>query len=250
MKDMTSPGHYPYVSFSDQDGVRTLHFGTRWTQGAMRLGEPDALELEYVQQMMMWWLFSGAPRHIVQLGLGAGSLTKFTYRHFPDARVTAIELDPNVIRVCQGMFSLPPNDGRLNVEHMDALDFVMNESNHNTIDILQVDLYDAQAHGPVFESPEFYQACANCLTADGMMTVNLFCDPPDHQKNLLAMEQAFDAVAWLPEVHDGNIVAIGFRKANAIDFDELYERAALIRARSGLPAESWVDGLQVWMQGL
>ena len=250
MKDVTAQGDYPYVSFLDQDGVRTLHFGTKWTQGAMRLAQPESLELEYIQQMMMWWLFNETPKHIVQLGLGAGSLSKFTYRHFPDARVTAIELDPNVIRVCETMFDLPPNDERLNVRHMDALDFVMDASNRNTVDILQVDLYDAQALGPVFESPEFYQACADCLTADGMMTVNLFCDPPDHEKNLQAMEQAFVALAWLPEVHDGNIVAIGFRNASSIDFDDLYQRADLINDLSGLPARSWVDGLQSWMQGL
>ena len=34
------------VTLSEMDGVRFLHFGTEWVQGAMRLRKPDAIELE------------------------------------------------------------------------------------------------------------------------------------------------------------------------------------------------------------
>ncbi len=236
------------VTISETDGVRSLHFGTHWVQGSMRVADPDAIELEYVQQMMMWALFIPAPRSIVQLGLGAGALTKFCYRHFPGATVAAVELSRAVIEACRSKFALPPDDARLNVMEMDAMAFVMDPANHGTIEVLQVDLYDAQALGPVFGSAGFYQACADCLLPDGMMTVNLFCDYPDHGKNLEAMEQAFEAVAWLPEVHDGNVVAIAFKRAPDVDFSDLYRRAAVVRAELKLPAESWVDGLQSWMQ--
>jgi hypothetical protein len=40
------------VTFSEEGGVRFLHFGTEWVQGAMRLRKPDHIELEYAQQMM------------------------------------------------------------------------------------------------------------------------------------------------------------------------------------------------------
>lgn len=45
------------VTFSEMDGVRYLHFGTEWVQGAMRLRKPESIELEYAQQMMAWLLF-------------------------------------------------------------------------------------------------------------------------------------------------------------------------------------------------
>ncbi|HXA46516.1 MAG TPA: spermidine synthase, partial [Burkholderiaceae bacterium] len=131
------------VTLSEQDNVRYLHFGTEWVQGAMRLRKPDWIELEYAQQMMAWMLFIEQPQHIVQLGLGTAALTKFAYRQFPDARVTAIELNPSVITICDSMFKLPSNDERLTVVEMDALDFVNDEANCETIDVLQVDLYDA-----------------------------------------------------------------------------------------------------------
>ncbi|MDP5009237.1 MAG: spermidine synthase, partial [Glaciimonas sp.] len=165
---------YAPVTLSEQDGVRFLHFGTEWVQGAMRLRKPDWLELEYAQQMMMWMLFNDNPQHIAQLGLGTASLTKFCYRQFPEANVTAIELNPSVVTICEVMFKLPQNDDRLNVIEMDAMDFVMSQANHGTLDVLQVDLYDATARGPVLDTPEFYQACAACLKDDGMLTINLF----------------------------------------------------------------------------
>ncbi|HZS79929.1 MAG TPA: spermidine synthase, partial [Herbaspirillum sp.] len=168
-----SPGFAP-VTLSEQDGVRYLHFGTEWVQGAMRIRKPDWIELEYVQQMMSWMLFNPVPENIVQLGLGRGSLTKFCYRQFPAAHVTAVELNPSVIAVCHSMFGLPPEDSRLSLLNMDADDFIRNDRHSGAIDALQVDLYDAAARGPVLDTPEFYTACRDSLGDNGIMTVNLF----------------------------------------------------------------------------
>ena len=40
------------ATISEADGVRYLHLGTDWVQGAMRLRKPHAIELEYVRRMM------------------------------------------------------------------------------------------------------------------------------------------------------------------------------------------------------
>ena len=242
-----APGHPPATT-TEFKGVRSLHLGTSWVQGAMRLAKPDSIELEYVQMMMMWMLFLDAPRHIVQLGLGSAALTKFSYQRFPQARVTVAELNPNVIAICHALFGLPPNDERLDVRQMDAMDFVCDKANHNSVDVLQVDLYDEEARGPVLDSPEFYQACADCLTDGGIMTANVFGDFSNYDKNLQNMELVFDAVVWLPEVHDANIVVVAFKAAPQIDFSVLYERAGQIKKTMNLPAKKWVTGLKSWMQ--
>jgi spermidine synthase len=231
------------VTLSEQDGVRYLHFGTEWVQGAMRIRKPDWPELEYAQQMLAWMLFIEDPRAIVQLGLGAAALTKFSYRQFPQAQVTAVELNPSVIAICNSMFKLPPEDERLRVLEMDALDFVLDDANHDTIDALQCDLYDATARGPVLDTPEFYQACNACLTERGVMTVNLFGDHPSFAKNIKAMRFAFAHVICLPEVHDGNVVALCFKNKPDLDPARLAARAAQIVAATKLPAKSWVKGI-------
>lgn len=232
------------VTLSEQEGVRYLHFGTEWVQGAMRLRKPDWPELEYAQQMNAWLLWLAEPRSIAQLGLGTATLTKFCYKQFPQAEVTAVELNPHVIAICQSMFKLPPDDERLHVLEMDALDFVNDKANYEALDVLQVDLYDATARGPVLDTPEFYQSCAACLTDHGIMTVNLFGDHPSYAKNIKAMKFAFDQVVCLPPVHDGNVVAIAFKQKRAIDVVALKERAAQIVTDTKLPAKSWVKGIE------
>jgi spermidine synthase len=234
------------VTLSEEGGVRFLHFGTEWVQGAMRIRKPDWIELEYAQQMMAWMLFNQQAAHIVQLGLGTGALTKFCYRQFPQARVSAVELNPSVIAICNSMFKLPPEDERLSVLEMDAMDWVTDEAHFGSIDALQVDLYDATARGPVLDTPEFYAAGAACLAPHGVMMVNLFGDHPSYAKNLKAMRYAFDDVMCLPEVHEGNVVALAFKTRPALDFAALYERAEQIAQATKLPAKSWVNGLKAW----
>ena len=245
---LNSTNALPPATITEDNGVRFLHLGTSWIQGAMRLAKPDAIELEYVQQMMAWMLFNERPQRIAQLGLGSGALTKFCHRHFPDAHVTAVELNPAVIATCRSDFFLPPNDDRLQVLQMDAMDFVMDPDNRNTLDVLQVDLYDEFAQGPVFDTPEFYQACADCLKPDGIMTTNLFGDHQSYEKNLYAILMTFDAAAWLPRVDDENMIVLGFSQSPSIDFATLAQRAAAIRQQHGLPAKSWVNGLKEWMR--
>jgi spermidine synthase len=94
------------VTFSEEGGVRFLHFGTEWVQGAMRISKPLHIELEYAQQMMAWLLFLETPERIVQLGLGTGALTKFSHRFLPHAKVEAVELNPAVIVAARTMFAL------------------------------------------------------------------------------------------------------------------------------------------------
>lgn len=234
---------YAPVTLSEQDGVRYLHFGTPWIQGAMRIRRPDWIELEYARQMMAWMLFNPRPQHIVQLGLGAGALTKFCYRHFPQARVTAVELNPAVIAVCDTMFHLPRRDDRLEILEMNAMDYVCDSGNADSIDAIQADLYDATASGPVLDTAEFYRACANCLAPHGILTVNLFGDHPSYDKNLKAMRLAFEKVICLPETDRGNVVALAFRKTPSLDFISLQENARRIERETGLAAHAWVSGL-------
>lgn len=237
---------YAPLNFSEHDGVRYLHFGTDWIQGAMRLSRPDRIELEYAQQMMAWMLFIGSPRRVVQLGLGAAALTKFCYRQFVDSEVTAVELNPGVIAAARAMFRLPPDDDRLRVVEGDALAFVDDETHHDGIDALQVDLYDATARGPVLESQMFYEACRACLRSPGMMTVNLFGDHSSFGRNIKAIGAAFEGrVLAMPEVHAGNRVALAFNGPSLdVAWSDLYDRAAGIEAATRLPARSWVHAIK------
>ena len=234
------------VTFSEEDGVRYLHFGTEWVQGAMRLKKPHHIELEYAQQMMAWLLFLATPKRIVQLGLGAAALTKFAHHYLRGAKVEAVELNPAVVVAARTMFELPPDDARLTVRELDAWDFVNDRANHGTIGAMQIDVYDATARGPVLDSVAFYRSVRACLTDAGIATINLFGDHPSFVRNMKRLNEAFEGrVIALPEVHEGNRIALAFSgPALDVPYAALDRRARLIEAKLGLPARRWVSALR------
>lgn len=235
------------VSISECDGIRYLHLGSPWVQGAMRLEKPDHLELTYIQQMMIWSLFLPTPKHIVQLGLGAASLTRFCHQHYPEATVSAVELNPQVISTCRALFDLPENRTQLDVIEGDAAHYVQHAADHS-IDVLQIDLYRADAQEPACEGEDFYANCARSLRNDGIATVNILGNPAVHARHIQQLQNTFAAVAWLPESHDGNLIAIAFKNPPQIEFEKLYQDASILEAQLGLPARDWVDDLLAWMQ--
>jgi len=249
------------VTFSEEGGVRFLHFGTWWVQGAMRINKPDFIELEYAQQMMAGLLFldpndkrlsqvnkkpNHQPFHMVQLGLGTGALTKFAHKSFPKAKVTAIDLNPAVIVAARVMFQLPPPNKNLEIIQGDALKYVNNKKNSESIDLLQVDLYDATARGPALSSPEFYQGCYDSLKSPGVMTVNLFGNHKSFKTNIKNICNAFNnRVLVFQQVHDCNVVVLAFKGPHLeVDWKDVKARAEHLEKKYMLPTKAWVPGLR------
>jgi len=115
---------FPEVNFSEEGPIRHLHLGSEWIQGSMLVAQPNVLVHEYIQRMMAWLLFidpaTVGQRQAVQLGLGAGSLTKFCARELRLKKTTAIELNPQVLHACRGWFKLPADSARMQVVLADA----------------------------------------------------------------------------------------------------------------------------------
>ncbi|WPB56048.1 spermidine synthase [Xylophilus sp. GOD-11R] len=235
----------PEVHFSDYADVRSLHLGSIWIQGSMRLDAPDDIELEYVQRMMAWLLFVDAPsvmrRHAMQLGLGAGALTKFSRRKLR-MRTTAVELNPAVVHACRGWFKLPADDARLSVIVADAAAEIRKPKWAGTVDALQVDLYDDEAAAPVLDSADFYRDCRALLTDEGCMTVNLFGRDASYVRSLEQISEAFGETAvWaFRPTREGNTVVLAQHTVSRPDRATLIARADTIQARWGLPAPKWL----------
>ena len=92
------------ATVSEFEGVRYLHLDTPWVQGAMRIGRPHTIELEYVQRMMAWMLWRPAEAlgagHAVQLGMGAAAVTRFCHKALR-MQTTAVEINASVIGMCR-----------------------------------------------------------------------------------------------------------------------------------------------------
>ena len=233
----------PRVTISEEDGVRYLHFGTEWVQGAMRIARPFALELQYQQQLMAPLIFVPRPRRVVQLGLGAAALAKYCWRELPETAVTAVEISEAVVATARQWFRLP-EDERLEIVIDDARDFIAHPRRRRSADWVQVDLYDAAARGPVYSDDRFYAACRAALRPPGVAAFNLFGRRFDD--DFAPITRAFDDRALvLPEADAGNRVVLAFAGPPLdVPFAVLQEHARAIEARFRLPACKWIAGIR------
>ena len=245
----TATAELPEVSVSDDGEVRHLHLGTPWIQGSMRIDAPFDLELEYVQRMMAWLLFveptSVARRHAMQLGLGAGAITKFCRKKLRMC-CTVVELNPRVEAVCRAWFKLPHDGPMQRVVLADAALEIQKPEWHGTVDALAVDLYDHDAAAPVLDSAEFYADCRALLSEGGCMTVNLFGRGSSFSESVEKLAAVFgeDALWAFKPTREGNTVVLAQRTPSRFKRGELAARCADIQERWGIPTAKWVRGFK------
>ncbi|CAM8664151.1 SpeE Spermidine synthase [Comamonadaceae bacterium] len=240
-----APITFPEVNFSEEGPIRHLHLGSEWIQGSMLVDAPTVLVHEYIQRMMAWLLFvdpqTVKKRQALQLGLGAGSLTKFCHKELK-MKTTAIELNPQVLHACRGWFKLPADNSRMQVVLADAAEEIKQEKWLGAVDALQVDLYDEEAAAPVLDSAAFYADCRATLTEEGCMTVNLFGRSSSFDNSVDKIAEAFgeDAIWAFKSTREGNTVVMAQRAPSRPKRALMQERAEFIQSEWGLPADKWV----------
>ncbi len=207
----------------------------------MRVKEPFEIELEYVQRMMAWLLFmdddSVAERHAMQLGLGAGAITKFCHKKLRMC-ATAIELNPQVVSVCRAWFKLPhdgpccawcrPMPGRK----------CQRPNGQGTVDALAVDLYDHEAAAPVLDSADFYADCRALLTDERLhdrQPVWPWLQLRAQSLESIAAAFGEDALWAFKPTREGNTIVLAQRTPSRFKRGELAARAELVRERWACP---------------
>ncbi len=224
------------IDISEEAGVRYLHFGSSWVQGAMRIARPFALELDYTREMMLPLLLRDWdwPRHVLQVGLGAASITKFLHRHRPRARIAVVEIEPRVTAAARQFFKLPDDDERIVIDHADGADVMAaSRARH---DLILVDGFDENARSGRLDTLPFYLDCRARLAEDGILCVNLLSRRKDFRASVRRLEQAFDghAIAF-PSCDSGNAVALAAAgPAAATALGELKQAASRLKRDTGL----------------
>lgn len=229
------------IEISESAGVRSLHFGTPWIQGSMRIARPWALELEYTRDMLLPLLLHPVgtwPRSVLMIGLGAGALLKFLHRHVPACTLTAVEIDQAVIVAAQQHFRVPSADPRVRIVCGDAFEWI--GSDRERYDLILADGFDLNARAHRLESAAFYGACKARLAEVGWLSCNLLTLHRSHAATRRALHSVFDSgLSMLPACAEGNVVAVAsagaaFAAEGWRDFPALREAARGLRRQTGL----------------
>jgi len=241
-----SPQHS--VDISEDSGVRNLHFGSDWIQGAMRIARPWSLELAYTREMMAGLLMRPLghwPRNALLIGLGAGSLAKFMYRNLPDCRITVVEINPQVEFIARQYFKLPDDPRRLDVVIGCGADYML--GGDRRFDMILLDGYDPDAKAGVLDTVPFYQACRARLSDAGLCSINLLGRNRGFAGSVERIRSAFDGrVAVFPSCDSGNTIAFasGGEPVN-VTLDELRTRAVALKKDTRLDLLPTISRLQL-----
>jgi spermidine synthase len=210
----------------------------------MRIRKPQVVEIDYVQRMLasLLWLPAESLGEglAVQLGMGAGAITRFTAVQLKMA-TTVVEINPQVISANTSWFHLP---AAAEVVRGDAADWLA-QAVPASVRLLHVDLYDQEAAAPVLDSEDFYRSCRAVLEDGGLMSVNLFGRHASFHDSIARIAAAFGShQVWsLRPTREGNTVVVAGRSVVVPERETLAARAAVIEQRFGafgLPARKWL----------
>jgi spermidine synthase len=235
------------VDIREEAGVRTLHFGSEWIQGAMRIARPWHLELEYTKEMMASLLLrddSHYPRNVLLIGLGAASLTKFLYRNYPLAKLTVVEIEPNVVAAARHFFKLPNDPLRLQIVIADGVEYIVNST--KTWDLILVDGFDENARAGGLDTLPFYQAARAHLSNNGIMAVNLLGRSHGFKESVERISTAFEGRALaFPSCDSGNTIAFAANGETVqISLGDLKELASELKEKTGLNLQPMLSRLE------
>ena len=99
---------YNDIFISKRRAELTMSFqlkGWDYTESVINLREPDDLPVHYTRVMTVAAIYPPAPKKLLMIGLGGGSITTYLGRAMPNVTIDAIELDPGVIAAAKKYFA-------------------------------------------------------------------------------------------------------------------------------------------------
>ncbi len=179
------------ITVTDDGYRRKLYLDGDTLQSSMLLDDPNGLDLEYSQAMMTALLFQPAPRKVLLVGLGGGSLVKFLLKFFPEVRVDVAEIDSEVVTVARQYFFLP-EDERLRIMLAPGEEVVAARLASGTrYDLLLLDAFDDSGPARALLGEQFLRRCREMLTPGGVFAMNLWNRPSD---NFLAIHTSLTSL--------------------------------------------------------
>lgn len=223
--------------FRRPDGKLMLMFGAKRLNYVESIVNPnDELDLpvEYTQSMVAGALaYPTTLTDAAIIGLGGGRTAWYLHKSVPELSFTAIELDPEVVRLADQYFNVRPEnnfaievkDGRVQLARTDKL-----------FDVILVDAYRGKFVPFHLLTTEFYKLVAAHLKPGGVAVQNVEPSTMLFDSAVATIKSAFEHVVFISG--KGNIIIVGYNgpeKDEAILQRQAAERQAKYGFRYDLP---------------
>jgi len=208
----TAYGHYQVVdTLYDGRPARVLYSGDRQAaqSGIANDAKPDLL-FDYNQRFFEL-VTALAPKTVLLIGGGVGTLPKALLAALPDVRIDMVEPDADLVELAYRYFDLPV-DERLAIFTTNGRTFLRGHASR--YDMIVVDAFTHTTIPRDLKTADAFQAYYNHLRPQGVLAVNVisgYYGPSSHvlQHMYVAALHSFDAVdiflasrgysLWLPQ---------------------------------------------------
>jgi spermidine synthase len=178
-------------------GLSSMYTGRpNYIESIVDLKDPDAMPVPYDQTMTAALAYPTAPKRILMIGLGAGSISTYLGRAMPDAQIDVVELDPGVISAGKDYFGLRETervrliagDGRVYLNrHKDLYDLIL------------LDAFRELGIPFHLLTREFYGLVKEHLAPGGAMASNVAANTKLYLSTLVTLGAVFPTVDVYPD---------------------------------------------------
>jgi spermidine synthase len=211
-------------------GLRTLLFakdGAR--QSIVKPGDPDHLELAYARAVLVGLALCEEPRRILIVGLGGGTLPMFLRRHYPNATLDVVDIDPDIVYAAKQFFGFR-EDGHMQVHVADGRQFI--ENSRQPYDAIFLDAFGNDNVPAHLTTQEFLQAVRRAVKPNGVVVGNIWNrnSNPLYDSMVRTYQEVFDEL-YILEVHgDINMIMLALPRGQTLGRDELMQLARELSA--------------------
>jgi spermidine synthase len=210
------------IVIEDAAGLRTLLFergGAR--QSVVKVGDPDHIELPYARTALVALALPEKLHRMLVVGLGGGTLPSFLRRHYPDAAIDVVEIDPGVLDIAKKMFEFREDD-RLKVHIADGRRFI-EAARPPFYDVIILDAFGSDSIPYHLTTEEFLQGVRRALAPGGVAVGNVWGRSHNrlYDSMLRTYRQVFEELMILDVPGDVNKIFLGLPRRRALSQGEL-----------------------------
>lgn len=221
---------YGAIQVYDDSERRYLHFGTDTEQTCILKRDPAQLQYDYTRAMLIPLLYMDNPKRALLLGLGAGSMAHCLKQHYPQMKITAVELRATVIDIAQRYFQLMPSK-KLQLVADNALNFLQQQEPQKA-ELILSDLYGADDVDYSQLSADYLDLCLHHLHPQGWLVLNCWQHHRNQRDWINALNERFGYIAECT-TQAGNWVILARRHQPENSKTSIKQRAAEWQRKAG-----------------
>lgn len=168
---------YRNIVVYEEDGLRCMVFNKRFRvtarQTCMKIDAPDQLVFNFTKMMLGALYLNPAPKDILVIGLGGGTLPAALGKLLPGAHIDAVEVDKAVISVADKFFDVRPTE-RLAIHEADGRTFVKRAIGKQSYDLVMLDAFDDEYIPEHMLTREFLNEVRQVMKPNGVLAANTF----------------------------------------------------------------------------